>query len=319
LTQYPINEIVYQSSGESVMRIVLASTTCLCLALAACSQASGPKAAEKLNAYDVAPASPPGDAAKGGEAATTPLTVTLPQIAYDYKYSFRLPTDRVASTQQAHIASCDKLGLARCQLVSSESSSGGGSAASLKLRVASDVARRFGASLVDSVAKAGGRAVDQSISAEDVSKEISDTNARIRQRELLVQRLTQILQSRTGKVSELVEAERSVAAAQEELDHAKAWLTQLQGRVAMSDVEIDYAAAVVDGPDQGPLGETIGQSWWFFTSALYAILRLLIFLAPWAVIGSGIFIGVRAVRRRSTEPAAASIDPTPPDDAPPLA
>ena len=304
------------------MRYVLLTTTCLTVMLAGCSKASGPMAAEKLNAYDVAPASAPGDASNGGkgdETATTPLTVTLPKIAYDYKFSFRLPANQVASTQQVHIAACDKLGLARCQLVSSESSSGSGSAASLKLRVASDVARRFGANLVDSVAKAGGRAVDQTISAEDVSKEISDTNARINQRELLVQRLTQILQSRTGKVSELVEAERSVAAAQEELDQAKAWLTQLQGRVAMSDVEVDYSAAVADGPDQGPLGETIGQSWWFFTTALYAILRLLIFLAPWIVVGSGIFLGVRAARRRWADPAAAGVDPTPVDDASPPA
>jgi len=298
------------------------STTILCFILTGCSQVSSRKAAEKLNAYDVAPAAPPGNTAnegKGDETAATPLTVTLPQIAYDYKYSFRLPADRVASTQQTHIAACDKLGLARCQLVSSESSSGNGSAASLKLRVASDVARRFGATLVDSVAKAGGRAVDQSISAEDVSKEISDTSARIRQRELLVQRLTQILQSRTGKVSELVEAERSVAAAQEELDQAKAWLTQLQGRVAMSDVEIDYAAAVAGAPDQGSLGETVGQSWWFFTSALYAILRLVIFLAPWAIAGIGIFLAARAAMRRWARAPAMDIGSLSSDDAAPLA
>lgn len=301
------------------MRIVLISTT-LCLVLAGCSQASNPKAAEKLAAYDVAPTAPPGasaNASKGDEATAPPLTVTLPQIAYDYKYSFRLPADRVASTQQAHIAACDKLGLARCQLVSSESNSGNGTAASLKLRVASDVARRFSAILIDSVAKAGGRAVDQSISAEDVSKEISDTSARIRQRELLVQRLTQILQSRTGKVSELVEAERSVAAAQEELDQAKAWLTQLQGRVAMSDVEIDYAA-IANAPDEGPLGETVGQSWSLFTSALDAILRLAIFLAPWAVVGIGISLIARAAKRRWARAAATEIDPLPSGDAPPV-
>lgn len=302
------------------MRIVLMSII-LCFVLAGCNQVSSLKSAEKLNAYDVAPAAPPGDASNGGkgdETAATPLTVTLPQIAYDYKYSFRLPADRVASTQQTHIAACDKLGLARCQLVSSESSSGNGSAASLKLRVASDIARRFSATLVDSVARAGGRAVDQSISAEDVSKEISDTSARIRQRELLVQRLTQILQSRTGKVSELVEAERSVAAAQEELDQAKAWLTQLQGRVAMSDVKIDYAAAVVGTADQGPLGETVGQSWWFFAAALYAILRLAIFLAPWAAVGIGIFFTVRVARRRWGG-LATDIESLPSYDTPPLA
>jgi len=249
--------------------------------------------------------------------ATTPLTVTLPKIAYDYKYNFLLPADLVAATQRGHIAACDRLGLARCQLVSSES--GNSNVASLKLRVASDIARRFSADLVASVAKAGGRAVDQSISAEDMSKEISDTNARIHQRELLIQRLTQILQTRAGKVSELVEAERSVAAAQEELDQAKAWLTELQGRVAMSDVEIAYRAIISGASppasrDQGPLSETVGQSWWFFTAMLYAVLRLLIFLAPWTIVAGGIFAAVRALRRRRVNPGDESADLAPSED-----
>ena len=328
------------------MRIVLVSTMCLCLLLAGCDKAAtGNGNNRQLDTFApsdprVADIAPPAavtaptlstivpsfsmNTAKSDNdaVATTPLTVTLPKIAYDYKYNFRLPADQVAAAQQAHIAACDKLGLTRCQLVSSQSSSGNGT--SLRLRVASDVARKFSAELIASVAKAGGRAVDQSISAEDVSKEISDTNARIHQRELLIQRLTQILQTRAGKVSELVEAERSVAAAQEELDQAKAWLTELQGRVAMSDVGISYSAIVsstspAGSRDQGPLSETVGQSWWFFTAMIYAILRLLIFLAPWIVVGSGIFLGVRAARRRWADPAAASVDPTLVDDASPPA
>jgi len=316
------------------MRIVLLSATCLCLLLAGCGKASTgsangsteafatsePRLAEKM---PLAPAAPPAPMMNNGAnedndgVATTPLTVALPKIAYDYKYNFLLPADQVAAAQQAHIAACDRLGLARCQLVSSES--GNSNAASLKLRVASDIARRFSADLVASVAKAGGRAVDQSISAEDVSKEISDTNARIHQRELLIQRLTQILQTRAGKVSELVEAERSVAAAQEELDQAKAWLTELRGRVAMSDVEITYRAIIsatspTGSRDQGPLSETIGQSWWFFTATLLAVLRLLIFLAPWTIVAGGIFVAVRAIRRRRVNPAEESADLTPSGD-----
>lgn len=321
------------------MRIVLLSTTCLCLLLAGCDKAPTGSANQPVEAStssdprlaEIAPPAPVtpsaltmNNGAKGDNVgvATSPLTVTLPKIAYDYKYNFLLPANQVAAAQQAHIAACDRLGLGRCQLVSSES--GNSNAASLKLRVASDIARRFSADLVASVAKAGGRAVDQSISAEDVSKEISDTNARIHQRELLIQRLTQILQTRAGKVSELVEAERSVAAAQEELDQAKAWLTELQGRVAMSDVEITYraiisAASPAGGRDQGPLSETIGQSWWFFTTTLLALLRLLIFLAPWAIVASGIFVAVRAIRRSRVNPAEDSADLTPSEDVAPVA
>jgi hypothetical protein len=321
------------------MRIVLLSTTCLLLAgcgKAATSNSNNqPIEAYAIPSAPVADVRPPAtmaaptllstnDSAESGNdaVATTPLTVALPKIAYDYKYNFVLPAGQVAAAQQAHIAACDRLGLSRCQLVSSES--GNSNATSLKLRVASDIARRFSAELVASVAKAGGRAVDQSISAEDVSKEISDTNARIHQRELLIQRLTQILQTRAGKVSELVEAERSVAAAQEELDQAKAWLTELQGRVAMSDVEITYraiisAASPVGSRGQGPLSETIGQSWWFFTAMLYAVLRLLIFVTPWTIVAGGIFVVVRAMRRRWVNPVEESAASTLPEDDVPVA
>lgn len=318
------------------MRIVLLSTTCLCLLLAGCDKAPTNNANQPTEAFaipeprlaEMAPVTPPAPAMNSNAkedndgVATTPLTVTLPKIAYDYRYSFRLPADQVVAAQQTHIAACDRLGLGRCQLVSSES--GNSKGASLKLRVASDIARRFSADLVASVAKAGGRAVDQSISAEDVSKEISDTNARIHQRELLIQRLTQILQTRAGKVSELVEAERSVAAAQEELDQAKAWLTELQGRVAMSDVEITYSAIIsaaspAGGRDQGPLSETVGQSWWFFTAMLYAVLRLLIFLAPWTIVAGGIFVVARAMRRRRANPIEESPDSMSSEDNAPAA
>ncbi|WP_163103853.1 DUF4349 domain-containing protein, partial [Acinetobacter baumannii] len=71
-------------------------------------------------------------------------------------------------------------------------------------------------------------------------KDLVDTSARIRQREILVARLTEMLRGRQGRVSELVEAERSVAQAQEELDRAKGWMGQLQGRVTYSDFTIAY-------------------------------------------------------------------------------
>ncbi|MDT8757501.1 DUF4349 domain-containing protein [Sphingomonas psychrotolerans] len=73
------------------------------------------------------------------------------------------------------------------------------------------------------IAAEGGRAAETTITADDVSKDVVDTEARIRQREILVTRLTDMLRNRQGRVSELAEAERSVAVAQEELDQAKGW------------------------------------------------------------------------------------------------
>ncbi|WP_375396831.1 DUF4349 domain-containing protein [uncultured Sphingomonas sp.] len=244
-------------------------------------------------------ASPDGAAAPSGEGASAarsgaaPVAVTLPQIAYSYHYAFRLPGDAVARTQAAHLALCDRLGATRCQLVASQAQSGDDSTASLKLRVATGIARRFGADLIAGVARAGGRATDQSITADDVSKDMTDVAARIHQREALVARLTQILQTREGTVAELVEAERGVADAQEELDAAKARLADLTGRVAMSTIDIDYLALTAPGGARGPIAETIGQSGALFVTGLDTIARLAILIAPWAILFALIFFLAR--------------------------
>lgn len=272
-----------------------------CVALAACSEAPERMEDAKLQAFDVAAPAPPGVVAEPGQAKPAPITVTLPQIAYSYRYDFRLPEPAVARVQAAHIALCDRLGRTQCQLVASQS--GGGesetAAASLKLRVASAIARQFGSELQSAAARAGGRPVSSSITAEDVSKAIVDTDARLRQRTLLVQRLTEVLRTHNGKVSELVEAERSVADAQEEIDQARGELADLRGRVAMSTIEINYRAiaATADVPRTG-LGDAVVQSWSVFVLGLSALLNAAIYLLPWALLVGVVVVAVRQWRVR---------------------
>lgn len=258
-----------------------------------------------------APESSPADVAEPAgtqkAAGAEPVKVSVPQMAYAYSYAFRLPADAVATAQTEHVALCDQLGPTRCQLLAMDASTDGGdTSASLKLRVASGIARAFGARLTQSVAKAGGRALSSKVEAEDVSKAITDTEARLTQRTLLVERLTEVLRTRKGSVAELVEAERGVAAAQEEIDQARAWLTELRGRVAMSTLDIRYDA-LAGGGTSGPLGEVVSESWAAFAYGLALLLRVAIFLLPWALlVGVGIFAGRRLLpllRRRRAPPA----------------
>ncbi len=271
------------------------------LSLMACSKAPNGASAGKLNTYDVEPSAQEPAKAPGAATAPQPIAVAVPQMAYSYKYAFRLAGDAIGRTEQAHVALCDRLGPARCQVLALDSGNSDGTASTgtLKLRVQSSIARRFGQQLQDSVAKAGGRAVSSSIAAEDVSKDIVDTEARLRQRTLLVERLTEILRTRTGKVSELVEAERSVAAAQEEIDQAKGWLGELRGRVAMSTVEISYDAVAADpGSPRSGIHEAVAGSWSAFSIGIAAILSTLIFLTPWALLAGLGYLGWRILRPR---------------------
>ncbi|MEO9132198.1 MAG: DUF4349 domain-containing protein [Sphingomonas sp.] len=277
------------------MRIIW--LTVACLALAGCSKAQNAPARTDVGAE--AAASPA--AREKTAAGSAPVKVSVPKMAYAYKYAFSLPGAAVTRAQQAHVALCDRLGPARCQVLALESQAGDEhyTKASLKLRVESGIARQFGAALEKAVGDAGGRAVDHAITAEDVSKDMVDTEARIHQRELLVARLTDLLRTRNGTVAELVEAERSVAAAQEELDQAKGWLTELQGRVAMSIIDVDYNAVAASSDHVGGgVGDAIAASASTFIIGLGAILRFFIFVGPWAILGALGWWGWRRLRTR---------------------
>jgi hypothetical protein len=251
--------------------------------------------------------------ADSGEAAAamTPIQVSIPKLAYAYSLGFRLPGEKIAAAQEAHRSACENMGPARCQLLGMARGSADDeqTEARLKLRVASSEARKFSDEAVRVVAKAGGRAIKTNVTAEDVSKEIVDAEARIHQRELLVARLTEILRTRSGKVAELVEAERSVAQAQEELDQTKGWLTELRGRVAMSDLDISYVAiarATTPESRDMQLGEVVLDSGSNFAIGLKGILMVLIYLLPWLLLALPVmWFAWRRTRRAGGEPAPA--------------
>jgi hypothetical protein len=109
--------------------------------------------------------------------------------------------------------------------------SDGDSGASLKLQVAASLAEGFGRNLDAIAGEGGGETVDRSIAAEDLSRQMIDSAARIRTREVLIQRLTGLLQTRSGNIAQAVEAERAINTAQEELEAARASLADMNGRV----------------------------------------------------------------------------------------
>lgn len=255
-------------------------------------------AASERTASDVA--SPPSQVTQTGKSDTpTRVPITIPKLAYAYALTYLLPGDKIAATQDAHRDLCEEMGPARCQLLALERGVGNeqSSNASLKLRVASSEARRFQILLEHDVTQAGGRTENAKIATDEVSKQIVDTEARIRQRELLVARLTETLRTRNGKVPDLVAAERSVTQAQEELDQARGWLSELRGRVAMSEFDIRYGAIAPSATTEGvgaQLSEAVQGSGAVFLIGLRFVLSLLIYLLPWVLLAA---VPVLLIRR----------------------
>jgi hypothetical protein len=271
------------------------------------------------------PPAAPASVAAASEAPTTPngaLPETAPRIAYTYGYSFRLPTAAIAAVQERHLQICRDLGEARCRVAAmnrsaraapSEPGAEPGTGprtepraqaqvtASLQLQVAAPLAARFGEALSAATGRAGGEIGDRTIAAEDVSHDMVDHQARIRTRETLIRRLSALLETRSGNIQQAVEAERAINQAQEELDSARNWLAETEGRVAMTRFEISYEAAApaaIDETSADPLATSFSRVGSLTTQSFAAILLIAGLLLPWALIGGGIFWLARWWQRR---------------------
>lgn len=262
--------------------------------------------AEESSVENLAVSEPPasGTSKEGGPAAdasetqdeksiaASEIPVSIPQIAYVYSYGFRISASEIRPLQQAHADLCEKSGPNICHILnlSQSGSEGDYVTGMLEIEVVAPKAREFGEQLGNLAKSKGGEAIDTAISGEDLSKQIVDTEARLRARILLRDRLMEILQNRTGKVSELVEAERGVAAVNEEIDEAQSWLAEMKGRVNFSKITINYqSGSPAAGGFLEPIRQALGSAASMLGMTIALIISTFIFLLPWAAILIGVF------------------------------
>lgn len=245
---------------------ILAATTAL--ALSACSESetgSGEAASEVVEAAAPAASEVAADAVAGERSALPTLAeipVSLPQLAYIYDYRWRMPAEEIGALQRRHANLCEQQGPASCQILgmTKTGEESGEVSGVLEMAVASRQARAFGALLEDEAVDAGAEQVAAEITSEELSKQLVDTEARLRSRVELRDRLQDVLRNRKGKVEELIEAERSVAAVNEEIDQARSWLKEMEGRVAYSRVTVHYESGTPVTRDfLGPVTGAVGS------------------------------------------------------------
>lgn len=252
---------------------------------------------------------PPANQASDFSLPATEIPVGMPQIAYVFTYGYRVPGHKIPALQQRHADLCEGKGPLVCRIISmdQEGSEGTYASGTLKLAVASSQAREFGKQLARAAESADGEQVSAAISGEDLSKQIVDTEARLRARTLLRDRLMEVLATRRGTVTELVEAERGVAQVNEEIDQARSWLSEMKGRVAFSQLDITYESGQpATSGFMEPIRNAVGSLGGIFGNLL-AVLIVLGALAAPVLAG---WLGGRALWRklgwrwpRPTEPA----------------
>ncbi|WP_370297792.1 DUF4349 domain-containing protein [Qipengyuania mesophila] len=261
--------------------------------------------AESMASYDIAEP-PPAPAAvvepaRYGEsesmAGAGTIPVGVPQVAYRYAYGFRLPSDAIRPLQERHADMCEAKGPDVCRIISMDQVENEGDYAqgSLTLAVRARDARTFGKELANASGRVDGELVSSSIEGEDLSKNIVDTEERLRARTVLRDRLMEVLRNRKGTVSELVAAERGVAQVNEEIDQATSWLTEMRGRVAYSNMTVTYESGK---PATGSFAEPIRSAWNSLGGIFGTMISLLIVLLAVVVpLGLLVWLGTKASRK----------------------
>ena len=288
--------------------------TATVLLLAACSQGcsnremTAREKTEKLQTFDVAAS--PADAPPALEIAPQ-AGQAGPQVAYTYRLGYTLDGAAVAAAQAKAIALCGRLGPRRCLVARSDLTRDpdSGASASLGLLIDARLAARFGQQLDGIATDAGGSAAERHVEAEDVTKQIVDTAARIRAKQALADRLLAIIRTADGRVGDLVAAEKSYADVQEELDAARSMDAELRQRVAMSRVDISYSSVRADGawlPVTRARDGLAGS----LAASIAALVTFVVVALPWALLLALVLWLLRRIgwrprwpfRRRAAQP-----------------
>lgn len=209
-------------------------------------------------------------------------------LAYRYNYSFSLPVKSVESTMQSHMETCLQAGPDICQVLSSSSSANENSDyANAYLRIRAEPAwlTSYREDLESSVKNAKGLITNSGVTAEDLTRSILDTDARLKAQITLRTRLEGLLETRNAKLSDLLSLERELARVQGQIESATTTLNVLKKRVSMSVVDMNYQTkqVAVSTGAFSPIGKALKAFIGQFSHGLADVIRFLAGFLPWLI------------------------------------
>jgi hypothetical protein len=165
-------------------------------------------------------------------------------LAYSYNYQIQAAADRARTLMARHRSACQAAGPTQCQVTSANQAASDEDAfnGSLVMRATPSWLDRFRAGIEGDAASVGGRVVSATTESEDLTRSIVDTEATVRAQIALRDRLQQLLTTRQGELSDLLEVERELARVQGEIDARQSELAVMRTRVATSTITLSYGS-----------------------------------------------------------------------------
>ena len=266
---------------------------------AGCSQpsseyAGSPTAAQ--NSADVAV-----DSVAETSAGPNVAVTAAPGVAFNYRYAFRLPAERVQGVQEQHAQACEKLGVDRCRITG------------LRYRLVNDdieamlafkldpaLAREFGKQGIDAVVKAEGMLVDSEISGEDVGSKITVARRQEGNLEEELKRVEEQLARAGLRGSERAELQVQAQQLRERIRASRAVRTEQQESLATTPMTFNYGSGDLAPGFRGrpSLSRALNDAIDNFLGGLAWIFVALVTLLPWALLIGLLIWGARRLNRR---------------------
>jgi hypothetical protein len=163
-------------------------------------------------------------------------------------------------------------------------------AATLQLRVPSS---RFG-DLRDGLATIG-EVRSLNIQVQDVGEEYTDAAARVRSKRQVEARLLELLRTRTGRLSDVVELEMALENVRNEIETTEGRLRYLRNQVGLSTMTVTLSEPGLNIAEPGhhPIRDAFGAAWRNFTGFIASIIASLGWLVPLSAI---LFAAFRAAK-----------------------
>ena len=173
----------------------------------------------------------------------------------------------------------------------------------LSLRATAPWVAQFKTALSADVQASGGRLATTEVTSDDLTRQVVDTEAAVRAKTALRDRLQTTLETRPGKIDDLVDLETKLADVQGDLDATQSELVAMRERVAMSEVKISYNSTGVFAAEGvwTPVADAAHQVVGAFAGSLAFLVMAVGVLAPWAIaLGFVAVLGLMVSRRRKT-------------------
>lgn len=224
-------------------------------------------------------------------------------LAYSYGVGLEIPSERLSSVMDRHVQACQSAGPRLCQLIGSNRSGDPESFMQgyVSLRGEPGWLRTFMGGLETEADDAGGRITSQTVNSEDLTRQIVDTEARMRALTSLRDRLQELLRSRPGRLADLLEVERELARVQGELDATQSNLAVMRTRVSMSELTLNYQSAPrsVGSDTFEPLRNALAGFLGIIVAGIAVIITIIAGLIPVAlVVGPLVWLALRWRKRR---------------------